>query len=247
MAIISLIEKSNSYNVFLTNRLGGVSLAPFASLNLGLHVQDNFKAVMANRQLVADWLNVPNNHVVYMDQVHGSKVVCIDKVPAEPPRCDAMVTTFSGIALMVLVADCVPIAFTAPGVVAVAHAGWRGTVSNIVSNTIDEMCRVAGVNPHQIHAYIGPSIGACCYNVGDDVVNAAKRSIPNSDDYLEARGVDVFFDLKKANQFLMLKAGLPSKNIHLFDDCVACNNHRFFSYRAENGTTGRFGMGAMLR
>jgi polyphenol oxidase len=177
----------------------------------------------------------------------ATKVVFINNVPDGTYRCDAMVTTVPGVALMVLVADCVPIAFTAPGVVAVAHAGWRGTVANIVSNTIDEMCRVAGANPHQINAYIGPSIGACCYNIGDDVVSAAKRSIPNSNDCLEARGVDVFFDLKKANQFLMLKAGLSSENIHLVDDCVACNNHRYFSYRAENGTTGRFGMGAMLR
>jgi YfiH family protein len=247
MAIISLFEQHLPYAAFLTNRLDGHSAAPFDSFNLGLHVNDHMPTVLANRERVAYWVQQPNDNIVYMNQIHGNHVELVSEIPALPPVCDAMVTTTPNLTLMVLVADCVPIVLAAPGVVAVAHAGWRGTVANIVANTIAKMQQVSNVEKSDIKAIIGPSIGPCCYPVGPEVVEAVMASNLKDNDCLSVSNGQIFFDLQKANRLLVIKEGLCGENIQTIGDCTSCNNETYYSYRAEAGLTGRFGMGVALK
>ncbi|MFP5348068.1 MAG: peptidoglycan editing factor PgeF [Actinomycetes bacterium] len=149
----------------LTSRAGGVSEGRWAGLNLGGHVGDDVRAVSRNRALLAQHLRLPPERVLYMSQVHGTGVVVVDGPWAsDPPDADALVTRTPGLALAVLVADCVPVLLHAPeeGIVAVAHAGRRGMVDGVVPATLDALRELGATT---LLATVGPSICARCYEV----------------------------------------------------------------------------------
>ncbi|WP_255795240.1 peptidoglycan editing factor PgeF, partial [Mycobacteroides abscessus] len=165
-----------------TTRRGGVSRAPFDSFNLGDHVGDDPGAVAANRSRLAAALGVPDDHVIWMQQVHGDHVHLVEGPGTSTiPETDALVTTEPGIALAVLTADCVPVLFAdaAAGVVAGAHAGRVGAKLGIVPRTIDAMV-AAGAQVERISAFLGPAVSGRHYEVPADMAADVEQSLPGS-------------------------------------------------------------------
>jgi YfiH family protein len=156
----------------LTDRSAGVSVGPYAGLNLGAHVDDDPAAVAQNRSLLEQALGRP---VVYMDQCHGAGVAVVDEVPQTPPSCDAVVTRSVDLALAVLVADCVPVLLSGSGVVAAVHAGRPGLVAGVVPATVAVMHELGAAT---IDAVVGPSVCGRCYEVPEAMREAASRVQP---------------------------------------------------------------------
>jgi YfiH family protein len=164
-------------------------------------------------------------------------------------EADAMVTNMQGVCPVVLTADCVPVLFYDPvgKVAGVAHAGWRGTLKHIVSVTVKAMAVHFGSRPGDILAGIGPSIGPCCYEVREEVLEATEKAYGSRDGFIRRNsGGRWHFDLWYANRFELVSAGIQPGNIGEMGKCTKCNDHTFFSSRASGGNTGRSGAGIWL-
>jgi YfiH family protein len=156
--------------VVFTDRSGGVSVAPYDSRNLGDHVGDDPGAVQANRaRLAVDLADLPEDPTswVWLRQVHGHEVVTVDAAPAEPPEADAAVTATVGLPLVVMTADCAPVALASPGGVAVVHAGWPGLEQGVLRAAVDALRAVA---PGPVSAWLGPCIHPGRYEFGPDLL-----------------------------------------------------------------------------
>lgn len=234
--------------VAFTERVGGVSEAPFRSLNLAAHVGDEPAAVDENRSRLLRALGLAEQrpYLTVAEQVHGSTCVLIgpgdegqgayvgtgrDPVPA----CDALITRTSGIPLMLCFADCVPVVLVAPGpVIAVVHAGWRGALASLPGVAAKRLAAMSGEDATQIAAYVGPHIHACHYDVGDGLMS----QFVNTFDTL-ARADSGGLDLDAVVTASLTDAGVAQCRIARLGACTAETTNRFFSFRAENGVTGR--------
>lgn len=218
-----------------TNRHNGVSKGSFSSNNLALHVKDREENVITNQKLTCKRLGIKNLQT--MNQVHGNDVAIINSLQT-PPTCDALITNKPNLALMVLVADCIPLLLHDEklNIIAVVHAGREGAFLDITSTTIQKMQTSCNSNPKNINAYLGPSIKQCCYEIGGKVLEEAKQNYFHflKENHLDIRGI-----VKR-----QLKA-LHVKNIDDNTPCTCCNKD-YFSYRRD-GKTGRFAGVIMLR
>jgi YfiH family protein len=234
-----------------TTRRGGVSAAPYDTLNLGAHVGDGLGSVEANRQRVWSNLGFPREQVVLAEQVHGDGVAVVREANgAVPlPGMDALVTNIPDLLLMLFFADCVPIYLVDPAqkAIGLAHAGWRGAAANIATKTVHALTEEFGCLPATCFAAIGPCIGGDSYEVGPEVADRF-RSLPSS------RAANVVFprnemsgtytlNLRAVVFFQLMQAGLKAESIAVCDEDTFRNRRDFFSYRRD-GTTGR--MGAFL-
>ncbi len=246
-----------------TTRLGGSSYPPYASLNGGLHVGDEADHVRSNRQFIASQAGFNFRDWTCGEQVHGAAVYIVqpeDKGRGRKERADAiadtdaLVTTVPGVMLTSFYADCVPLYFVHPAsrTVALAHAGWKGTVQKIAAETIRVMRDHCGCPPAELHAAIGPSIGGCCYEISSDVAEQLDATIgelfiPNDDDeqgkfvlQRKSQSADRYVaDLKEINRQIMIKAGIQPTSIEISRYCTSCRTDLFFSHRKEQGRTGR--------
>jgi len=180
---------------------------------------------------------------VWLRQVHGADVVTVVEAPTTPPAADAAVTTRIGMPLVVLVADCAPIALVAPGAVAVVHAGWRGSAVRAAGAAVEVLRERFGSAPQDVVAGIGPAIGPCCYTVGQDVVEA----FADRPDLFTAVDSGQRLDLWEANRRALVEAGVPAEHIEVAGICTQCQSERFFSHRANGGQpAGRFAAGIRL-
>jgi YfiH family protein len=243
-----------------TTRLGGVSQAPYASLDLGLHVGDDPESVGENRRRVLKALGVFSRPLVEAQQVHGGRVAIIDEdsLTDEPgPRhvvagADALVTRHPGVVLSLYFADCVPIFLSdrEGTLIGLAHAGWRGTVAHIAAATAEVMAYLAGTQPAALSALIGPCIGRCCYEVGEEVAAAVVASAGGTAGRdLVRKGSSPgkrFLDLAAANAAQLVNVGIPREAISLSGPCTCCERAAFFSVRGDGRTTGRCGAFAYL-
>lgn len=197
---------------------------------MGLHVGDDPISVHKNREALRDSLDV--SKLIFMNQVHGDEVVCVDE-DTLTPTCDAMISQSKNVALAVMVADCIPLLFyDAPTQsIGVVHAGRVGSALSISVKTVQAMQKHFGVDPKTLKIYIGPSIGACCYEVGKEVCGGLEH-------VLHVKQESLFLDLPRANIQALCKAGVLEKNIHDEMLCTCCSAE-YFSYRREK-TTGRF-------
>jgi YfiH family protein len=165
-----------------TTRAGGVSAAPFDTFNLGDHVGDDPAAVAANRHRLAAATGLGDDAVVWMNQVHGDRVVVVDG-PVEGPveKTDALVTTTPRLALAVVTADCVPVLMgdARAGVVAAVHAGRVGAQNGVVARTVEAMCR-AGAKADNISALLGPAVSGRNYEVPDEMAAEVEAALPGS-------------------------------------------------------------------
>jgi YfiH family protein len=161
---------------------------------------------------------------------------------------DALVTAATGVFLNMRFADCAPILLHDPvrKAVGLAHAGWRGTVKNVAGATVQAMVNDLGCMPHNITAVIGPAIGPCCYQVGEDVIQAVQAALPHPSVgkatplFSRRNGHYAYFDLWEANSRQLAGAGVGQ--VIVSELCTACRTDQFFSHRAERGKTGRFGV-----
>jgi len=227
-------------------RKGGVSAAPFASLNLGGNVGDDPKAVRCNHERMYAMLGVDDARAVSVWQVHSADVVIANApVPGRRwlAKADAMMTDRVGVPLSMRFADCTPILYCDPvrGVLAMAHAGWRGTVQGIAGETVRAMTRTYGSNPADIQAGIGPAIGPNRYQVGEEVVEAVRQQFGTTDGLIRRDPADgtAYLNLWTANRLDLERAGVGQ--IEVAEICTAEHTDEWFSHRAEKGRTGRFG------
>jgi YfiH family protein len=226
-------------------RRGGVSPAPWDSLNVGGYLGDDLEHTYINRVRSFDAVGRDPATVYDVWQVHSADVICTNEPrPQDVPhkKADAILTDNPEITLFMRFADCVPILFFDPVklVVGVAHAGWQGTVKGIASVTVTRMESAYGSQPEDICVGIGPSIAQHHYEVGPEVVQQVRKSFGDqADSLLLSQNGSVHFDLWAANQFLLRQAGV--EDIEFSGLCTSCYQNDWFSHRGEKGRTGRFG------
>ena len=248
-------REQGAENLF-TARTGGCSKPPYASLNLGLHVADDAGDVLQNRRIIAEELGILPEKMVFCEQVHGTGVRRVTAAEAGRgafshadaiPGTDALITNEKGLYLVLLYADCIPLFFFDPAVPAVglAHGGWKGTWGEIGVKTAEAMAEAFGCEMERLQCWIGPGIGPCCFEIGDDLAEKVRRRDGWSA-FINRREEDgkALWDLKETHRQMLLKSGLKPENIILSPECTACSTDTFFSYRREEGRTGR--MAAIL-
>ena len=224
-----LIGDSTIIHGFST-RKEGVSNPPYDTLNLGMGTDDLRDRVDENRRRFFHAMSIPLRSAAIPRQVHGNRIVRITE-PGTYPATDGLMTDVPGIGLVVQVADCLPVYLYDPvrKVVGLVHAGWRGTKSKIVSKAVEEMSRLYNTKAHDLHVFFGPSIGPCCYEVGNDV------SMYFFDKYLK----NGKFNLWESNRDLLIGMGVKTERIIVSRLCTVCLSEWFFSHRADGGKTGR--------
>jgi purine-nucleoside/S-methyl-5'-thioadenosine phosphorylase / adenosine deaminase len=214
--------------VRFTTRRGGVSRAPYDTLNLGLLTEDDPTAVSENRERVAALTGIARERFQYGRQVHGTTVLAREEPPSggDPVESDGQITSLEGVAAIVMVADCLPIALARPGRIGMLHAGWRGLAGGIVAGGVD----LFGEEP-PLAAAIGPGAGPCCYEVGEEVharfagLGPAIRHGRN-------------LDLKAVAAAQLREAGVSE--VHDTGLCTMCGDpNLFFSHRRDGPATGR--------
>jgi polyphenol oxidase len=235
MSLSNENEAARPVRMVFTTRAGGASSSPYDSFNLGDHVGDDADAVAANRTRLAGVLGLDPGDVVWMEQVHSHNVAVVDGPQAGPVETtDALVTTRRGLALAVLVADCVPVLLAdhVHGVVAAAHAGRMGARNGIIPRTVEKMVEL-GARPGSIQVLLGPAASGRHYEVPEEMAADVEKHLPGSRTRTEkgTPGIDVRAGLVRQ---LM---GLGVTAIEADPRCTI-EDTDFFSYRRE-GTTGR--------
>jgi YfiH family protein len=227
-------------------RRGGVSPAPWASLNVGGLRGDDPKNVYRNRVLSFQALGRSPDSVYDVWQVHSTDVITTTgrrPMSVRHRKADAILSDRPEVTLFMRFGDCVPILLFDPfrEVIGVAHAGWLGTVNGIVTETIMAMEAAYRSNPRDILAAIGPSIAAHHYEVGPEVVEQVEATFGKESEYLlEYNAESTHLDLWKANRVLLERSGV--RYIENPGICTACNLKDWYSHRGESGKTGRFGV-----
>lgn len=218
--------------VAFSDRRGGVSGGPFESLNLGILTDDDEQSVLENRRRLASAIGSDAERVAMGWQVHGDEILEWDGPPehggfahagAELPRVDGHTTTARGVPLMVLVADCLPVALVLPRRAVMLHCGWRGLAAGIIERGL------ALFGDEAPRAVLGPSIGPCCYEVGEEVLG----------EFSDLQGVSNgrMLSLNMVAQQKLIAGGVTK--IDSFPLCTRCRPDLFFSHRRDNGVTGR--------
>lgn len=227
-------------------RLGGLSAAPWASMNMGGNVGDDPRAVRHNHDTMYRITGVNAERACTVWQVHSADTIIVQG-PVSGRRwlaqADGMVTDQADTPLTMRFADCTPLLFLDPvrGIIGIAHAGWRGTVQGVGSKLVRLMSQAYGTNPADIQAGIGPCIGPGKFQVGQEVVDALTQYFGSSESLVRRDPDDGTFyaDLWEANRLDLERAGVGQ--IEIAGICTAENTDEFFSHRAEKGKTGRFG------
>jgi YfiH family protein len=214
-----------------STRLGGVSKGPYESLNLGILTEDDPELVTENRRRLAGAVGLDPDCVAMGWQVHGSDLREWDSPPspsafAEPgtelDRVDGHLTDRSGLALMVLVADCIPVALAGGGRAAILHCGWRGLAEGIVEKGLERFDEPPA-------AAVGPGIGPCCYEVGPEVLEAFEGVDGAADGRM--------LDLRAIIAHKLAEGGV--EEVQHLDHCTSCRPELYFSHRRDGGVTGR--------
>ena len=218
-----------------TTRHGGISAAPYDTLNLGLHVGDAPLAVARNRQMLAALLP---SEPVWLEQVHGTVVANADTAGCDIPQADASVARHRGTVCVVMTADCLPMLLCddAGSIVGVAHAGWKGLVTGVIEATVKAM----DVEPQKLMAWLGPAIGQEAFEVGAEVRAAFIAHQARAAEAFIAQGDQGKY---KADLYLLARQRLHELGINRIyggNYCTCQQKDKFFSYRRD-GVTGRMG------
>lgn len=244
----SLIDPNLDHAIL--TRQGGVSPAPWTSLNYGRTVGDDHGRVTENIGLGLAATGRSPDQAFDVWQVHSASVVRADEPsPAGArPKADAIISDRPEVTLLMRFADCVPILIYDPRrrAVGVAHAGWLGTVRGVAAELVRSLQKEFGCRPEDLVAGIGPSIGPDHYPVGEDVVTEYKAALGDQAiDHLHSIDGAVHLDLWSANEAQLRSAGVRS--IEVSKICTACNLQDWYSHRGEKGNTGRFGAHLAIR
>lgn len=233
------LERTGTITHALLTRLGGVSASPFDSLNVSLSVGDDPAAVAENRDRARTASGLGGSRFAGCYQVSGNSVHIVGEVPSHGlPRADALVTRTPGVTLAMTFADCLPILLADPSVpmVSLVHAGWRGSLSLVAVHAWEAM-RSLGARAETTTAYIGPGIGPCCYQVGEEMRPLVSSLEPQKESWLVRREGKLYLDLPRLNASLLHARGLEVVQSRT---CTSCHRETFFSHRGDRGHTGRF-------
>lgn len=219
-----------------SKRIGGVSDGDFDSLNLGLNTEDLEQHVEQNRKLFFSALSINESNLASSHQVHGTEIL----IAHEPQRAtgyDAVITNKANLFVAVTIADCTPVLIYDKHTHAAAaiHAGWRGTAAKIVERTLNEMQKNFGTIGEDCFAYIGTCISKNAFEVGKEVAEQFDAAFVQFNEIKQKH----FIDLKAANLYQLQAFGIPLVQIEIAETCTVLNNDNYFSYRKENGKTGR--------
>jgi YfiH family protein len=235
----------NTITQSVFTRRGGISPAPWTSLNLGGSVGDDPARVVENRTRLFNAMGRSADSIHDVWLVHGTDIVYADapRSLSEPsPRADIIFTDNPEVTLFMRFGDCVPILFHDPikNVIGIAHAGWMGTVRGVVGAAVAGMTSHYGCDPKNIIAGVGPSIGVDHYQVGAEVIaQFAEKYSQDVDQIVQTKNGGTYLDLWTSNAMQLKKAGV--EQVQVSGICTACSLDDWFSHRAEKGKTGRFG------
>lgn len=230
-----------------TTRNGGVSRPPYNSLNLGFNTDDPKYNVEGNRSTLARAFDLPPHLLLTVQQVHGTDILVLDEPNPDLSHflrveCDAVVTNLPGIMIGVLVADCYPVLLHDPRqkVGAAVHAGWRGAAAGIIGKTVKAMQTGFGCRPEDLHAAVGPGIGAHKYEVDRPVRDAFRSGSGHWERIAEEVELGKWrLDLRKSCLLQLEDAGVDPARTEATEEDTCCHRELFFSYRRDGGKTGR--------
>ncbi len=252
-----VLEETGVVEHCFTTRLGGVSEGIYTSMNLSFTRGDKEEAVQENYGRIAQCMGASKDAFVCSDQTHTTNV---KKATKEDAGCgvtrpktyqdvDGLITNVPGLVLSTFFADCVPLYFVDPvhRAIGMSHSGWRGTVGRMGRATILAMGQEYGTKPEDLICAIGPSICKDCYEVSEDVAEAFAAEFKGQEEkILEAKGNGKYqLDLWKANEIVLLEAGVKKSHLAVTNLCTCCNPELLFSHRASHGKRGN--LGAFLR
>jgi len=245
----SLDDAAVDHAIF--SRVGGSSVGPYASLNLGGTNGDNPLAVVANHERLFKVFGRPFSSRFDVWQVHGKTILFGDE-PRPPEKkhspADGIFTDKPDVTLIMRFADCVPIVFHDPvqKVVGIVHAGWQGTLLRIGAEAVSAINQRYGSQPQDLRVGIGPSICGKCYQVGEDVRQQFLKAWgPDAEQFLNHQEDGLYLDLWAANEWVLRQAGIEQiENSHF---CTAETLDAWYSYRKEKGVTGRFAVVIALK
>lgn len=238
---------------FVSTRHGGVSPAPWNTLNFSVSRGDSRERVTENRTRLATALGIERSAIVNAKQVHGTGVAKVswDESGQVLDGCDALITDATGLPLQLVFADCTPLLLFDPlhHALGVCHAGWRGTVNGAGAATLWAMQAAYDTQPSDVIACIGPSIGPESYEVGEEVLSLAYAKLSNVDElftYPNGREQRPYFNLWRANALQLIESGVPEAQIEISGIDTAQYTDDFYSHRGEQGRCGLFSMTAWL-
>ncbi len=231
-----------------TTRLGGVSTGYLQSMNIGTHRGDDPENVVRNYEILASALDFDVQKLVHSKQTHTDIVRVVGQADwgrglfrEELPECDALVTNTPGTALTVFSADCTPILLwdSVTGTVGAAHAGWRGTASQIAAKTVKTMEKL-GAKPENIRCAIGPNIGQCCFQTDADVPQAMLAAFgKEAEAFIQRKNQKYYVNLKELNALALRGAGV--EQIAISAECTVCNRDQYWSHRVVGNLRGSQG------
>lgn len=253
-----LLEEVEGIRHCFTTRGGGVSENEFAAMNFSVVRGDKEDAVLENYRRISLALGTEIGQFVCTDQTHttnvrkvteadaGKGVIC----PKDYTEVDGLITNEPGLVLSTFYADCVPLYFVDPvqKAIGLSHSGWRGTVNKMGQVTIEAMQQEFGSRPEELYCAIGPSICQDCYEVSRDVAEAFTWAFPGHEaEILLQKSEEKFqLDLWKANEIVMLEAGVLPEHLAVTNICTCCNHEELFSHRASRGKRGNLAAFLML-
>ena len=214
----------------VSTRKGGVSPSPYDTLNLGTGSGDKASSVEENRRRFWEAMGIDTAQLAIPQQVHGNRIRRVT-APGGYGETDGLISDERGVVLVVQVADCLPIFLYDPRrqAIGLVHAGWRGTASEIASRCVETMESAFGTRPRDLTAFFGPSIGPCCYEVGEEVTHRFPAK------YVKGGHLNLW----KSNRDQLVGKGMEPDRVEISGLCTACHTEWFFSHRASGGKTGR--------
>lgn len=198
--------------------------------------KDVANTIEQNKKIISNYLKIKPENLLFPTQTHTSHIEIAREGQNTYPDTDSLILTDKNLGIFLNFADCTPVILydEVQNIGAIAHAGWRGTAENISSKTVQKMITEFNSNVENIVAIVGPAIGFCCYNVGEEVYQKLSQTVSNFDGLYEIRKGDIFVDLKNINKRQLKEIGV--QKIDVCPCCTVHNNDVFYSYRNENAT-----------
>ena len=244
-----VFEKTGDVRHLFSTRKGGVSKGIYESMNLSFHRGDDPACVLENFRRIAALFDSTPDRIVCAKQTHTTNIRRVTGkdagkgVTREPDYedIDGLVTNEPGLILCTSFADCVPLYFVDPvrGAIGLAHSGWRGTVNRMGEKMVRTMEKQFGSCPENLLVAVGPSICVDCYEVGEEVAEEFRKAFPQTEVLRKGKKEGKYqLDLWKANEAILLDAGIRKEHLEITDLCTCCNPELLFSHRASHGQRG---------
>ncbi len=249
-----LLDKISNVEHLFTTRLGGASKGCFSSMNISFTRGDETEAVLQNYERIAKIFGVEAKDVVCSHQTHTTNVLRVTKEDAgkgvvrkrDYENIDGLITDEKNLVLCTMYADCVPLYFVDAknNAIGLSHSGWKGTKERMGKVTLERMKEEFGTEPKDVYVVIGPSICQDCYEVSEDVILEFKKNFSDNEmkQICYAKGNHKYqLDLWKANELVLLEAGILREHLEITNLCTHCNSELLFSHRKMGDMRGNLG------